>query len=622
MPVDVRFVLTPFLPTNQPALGVSSLAATLEAQGYSAEVTYLNLDYLRRVGENTYQLLAKFSQVTLLGEVIFARALWGERAYSFSEYWDALTECLNRQSAAILTSGEWKSVREVMNRARHVLEALYEASPGLIDEWARALVESEPRVIGLSSSFQQNVASLAVAQAVRRLDVGHTIALAMGGANCEGEMGRLLADRFPFLDAVVSGEAEAVIVSLVDRLAGKPNGALELYTPDKLIEGSNVRSMDSLPIPKFQDFFRQAERAGVAHKAHLAAESARGCWWGAKAHCKFCGLNGNSMAFRAKSGERTARELRQLRAEYGINRFMMTDNILDMKYFESLLPKLEEDGLELFYEIKSNLRREHVERLARAGVRWVQPGVESLDSGTLRLIAKGVTAIQNIQLLKWCREAGIQPFWSILYGFPGEDAEALERMAELCPKLHHLPAPMQIAPFQLHRFSPYYFDAPSYGIEDVRPAWGYRFAFPGLNAEELARVAYCFEFNSAEPPRSALDLLFSSASNWMSAGARHANLCLMQTADGALVHDSREAGAPRMEPLSSFECRVMDHLGQARGLTQVLKEFAGDPVESALDRFRAEGWIVDMDGQVLSVVLDYSWASASRNASTPGHAWM
>src|SRR5262245_35171400 len=142
MPVDVRFVLAPFLPTNQPALGVSSLAATLEAAGYSAEVTYLNLDYLRRVGEDSYQLLATFSQVTLLGEVIFARALWGDQAYSFSDYWEALGECLNRQADAILTSGEWKSVREVMNRARRVLEMLYDAAPGLVDEWAFELVES------------------------------------------------------------------------------------------------------------------------------------------------------------------------------------------------------------------------------------------------------------------------------------------------------------------------------------------------------------------------------------------------------------------------------------------------------------------------------------------------
>jgi hypothetical protein len=77
-----------------------------------------------------------------------------------------------------------------------------------------------------------------------------------------------------------------------------------------------------------------------------------------------------------------------------------------------------------------------------------------------------------------------------------------------------------------------------------------------------------------------------------------------------------------MEPLSEFERHVMDHLSQSRGRAQVLREFAGEPIEAALDRFRENAWAVEMDGQILSVVLDYSWASASRELATAGSAWM
>jgi radical SAM superfamily enzyme YgiQ (UPF0313 family) len=38
-------------------------------------------------------------------------------------------------------------------------------------------------------------------------------------------------------------------------------------------------------------------------------ETARGCWWGAKHHCTFCGLNQNDMAFRAKSPQCAMDEL-------------------------------------------------------------------------------------------------------------------------------------------------------------------------------------------------------------------------------------------------------------------------------------------------------------------------
>ena len=41
----------------------------------------------------------------------------------------------------------------------------------------------------------------------------------------------------------------------------------------------------------------------------LALETSRGCWWGQKHHCTFCGLNGEDMQYRSKSGPRAREEL-------------------------------------------------------------------------------------------------------------------------------------------------------------------------------------------------------------------------------------------------------------------------------------------------------------------------
>ena len=54
---------------------------------------------------------------------------------------------------------------------------------------------------------------------------------------------------------------------------------------------------------------------------------------------------------------------------------------------------------------------------------------------------KGVSGLQNIQLLKWCKELGVKPKWNLLFGFPGEPADEYARMAELAPLLSHLPPP-------------------------------------------------------------------------------------------------------------------------------------------------------------------------------------
>ena len=68
-------------------------------------------------------------------------------------------------------------------------------------------------------------------------------------------------------------------------------------------------------------------------------ESARGCWWGQKHHCVFCGLNGSTMRFRAKSPDRVFAELVHQARRYRSFRFEAVDNILDMGYLTTLLPR-------------------------------------------------------------------------------------------------------------------------------------------------------------------------------------------------------------------------------------------------------------------------------------------
>jgi hypothetical protein len=73
----------------------------------------------------------------------------------------------------------------------------------------------------------------------------------------------------------------------------------------------------------------------------------------------------------------------------------------------------------------------------RAGVTWVQPGIESLHSGVLKLMDKGV------QLLKWSRELGRRLSWSILWGFPGKKDDWYTDMAGWLPALEHPSAARQ-----------------------------------------------------------------------------------------------------------------------------------------------------------------------------------
>jgi ribosomal peptide maturation radical SAM protein 1 len=372
---DVRFVVVPFLPTQQPALGVSSLASVLCAQGIAADVRYLNVAYGEHLGWELYNAVAGGMPTTMLpGEMVFTRALWGDQAPDFAEYGRHVVAWIEATMPprSVKSSLEWWSAHAA------VMERLADEAPKVVAGWADEVLAGSPRVIGLTSTFQQNAAALALATEIRRRVPPDQVAVLFGGANAEDDMGRAIADNFPCVDAVVSGEAEAVILDLVRALLdGRP--------VPRYVSGTMIHDMDALPVPNFDDYFDAMKASSFPEETRLSAESSRGCWWGQKSHCTFCGLNGGSMAFRSKSAARFADELDTLSERYGSTYFCLTDNILDMSYLRTLLPNLVAQGkhYRLFYETKSNLRKDHVELLAAAGVEELQPGIESLSTAVL-----------------------------------------------------------------------------------------------------------------------------------------------------------------------------------------------------------------------------------------------
>jgi ribosomal peptide maturation radical SAM protein 1 len=215
-------------------------------------------------------------------------------------------------------------------------------------------------------------------------------------------------------------------------------------------------------------------------------------------HCTFCGLNGSSMAFRSKSPARILEEVTTLARRYRLLDFDIVDNILDFRYFRNVLPQLRELGydLRLFYETKSNLQRDQVQLLRNAGVDRIQPGIESLSTPILTLMRKGVTAFQNVRLLKWCAEYGIHPSWNILYGLPGEPPDEYARMAQVVPSLTHFTPPV-LGPIELSWFSPYYERPDEFGVEILGPSTWYRYVYD-LDESTLTDLALIFEYRYSD----------------------------------------------------------------------------------------------------------------------------
>jgi hypothetical protein len=127
------------------------------------------------------------------------------------------------------------------------------------------------------------------------------------------------------------------------------------------------------------------------------------------------------MNYRAMSADRALKQFDSL-FEFApkVSRMDAVDNILPKSYLHEVLPFVNTpDNVSLFYEVKADLSESDVQTLAKARVKIIQPGIESLATSTLKLMKKGTSAFRNLCLLKFCAMYDIEPAWNLLIGFPG-----------------------------------------------------------------------------------------------------------------------------------------------------------------------------------------------------------
>lgn len=591
----VVLVTMPFGAIDRPALGLSLLQAVARRNGFDCDVRYLTLPFAEFLGASEYLWLTdQVPYESFAGDWLFSEALYGPRPQVDAAY----TQHILRDRYRLADD----DIRR-LQRARAYVEPFLQHCLDTVP-WG------DYDVIGFTSTFQQNLASLALAGRVKARHPASMVAF--GGANWEGEMGVALHRRFRFVDVACSGEAEESFPALLSAVrGGRPpadvpgvvyrDGALSRSTPAHPVE-----DLDALPYPCFDAFFSAlaASSCSVDLSPRLLVETARGCWWGERSHCTFCGLNGAGMRFRSKSPARALAEITALVDAYGVSVISVVDNILDMRYFRNVLPSLAEGPpLELFWEIKANLSRKQVRTLAAAGARSVQPGIESMSDAVLDLLAKGTTMRRNVQLLKWGREYGVKIEWNLLFGAPGEDPGEYARQTELFEHLSFLDPPGACGPVRLDRFSPYHSDPGRFGIVNVRPTASYRYLYD-VPAAELDQIAYYFDFDYGDG-RSPLDYAMpaiNAVERWRQHHQAGSGLWMATQPDGTVTIVDHRTGRPRRSStIDGWKAAVFTACDRARARVEIdaLPSVAGveaEVVTRFLDRCVTVGVMVH-DGE-------------------------
>ena len=612
---DVLFAYMPYHRLTHPALGASILKSCLQRVGISTRIAYFGLDYAARIGTSLYNTLLNSRTPLLQAEWTFAHAAFGP---------DFLAE----REKDVGRPYPWAT-----GEIRH---AAVEAEQW-IQEIVTAITENPPRILICSSMFQQNLASLAVLRGVK--ENCKDVITIMGGPNTEGILGIGLLRRAPWLDYVCAGEGEETLPTFCldllsqSRPQNLPIGVLgqqDLRQFTGLIDGkiprASLSDMNQSPAPCFDDFFNAIAESPISIAPGLLLESSRGCWWGQRSHCTFCGLNGDGMAYRARDPQAMASIVRSTTSRYATTKVEFVDNIISKDYFEQFLPLLESDELTLFYETKADFSESDVQRFHASGVRFIQPGIESLSDPVLKLMRKGTSAALNLECLRLCREYGINPAWSILAGFPGEEDQWYEETLQLLPKLFHLRPPNGFIPIRFDRFSPYH-DHPQSWDLNLEPFEAYRHLYPPYEGQH-DDIAYFFKRKGRDELEDD-GLSMWSKTHWLcrdtigiwkklwderiQSGKEQPQLLLVHDG-GWVIRDDRNPNESMKESSISDAMHCLLVYCRERRSPSLLQRivspdsliFSDRHLQSLLSEALEQAWIVKISNQWVSVVQKYN----------------
>lgn len=585
----VALINMPFGAVHTPSLGLTQLRAVLARElgdAARADIFYLNHDFSQFFGLGLYRYLADDSRTTVTG---FTE--WLFRQQAFPESTDTLSQYIARYQPAMMCRCDGGSRRalEACSAERGQFGTVVAPcclEPDVLDEILRKreilgqymdeLIErhrlADYPLVGFTSMFDQTVASIAMA---RRLKAHNPqLTTIMGGASCEPGVGRVLAKRVEAMDFVFVGPALRSFPEFVGHLVrNEPEKCRQIrgvysharHTDDAGIGGEldiNYR----LPLD-YNDFLASVDSKCPGMVPELFFETSRGCWWGERAHCTFCGINGATMTFRAMSAENAISQFSELFERYpNVQRFTAVDNILEPSYYSTVFPFVKApEGATIFYETRVIDDDEQMRVLAQAGVTRIQPGIEALSTSVLKLMRKGTTAFRNLTFLKKIAAHGIEVEWNLVTGFPKEDSDVYEQYLRTIPLLVHLPAPFATFPVRFDRHSPYQRTPAEFGLR-LRPLDFYSLVYP-FPEEELEEIAYfwadhefssSYLFNLARWQRKIEGAVMYWRARWYQQD-RMLKPELRLAANGRAIYDSRSGGVVQ-HPLSSLGCELLRHL--------------------------------------------------------------
>ena len=338
----------------------------------------------------------------------------------------------------------WEEVDRSLSLTRHRLFDRY-----FQRELIPKLRRMQPQIIGLSIPFDWMVwPAMRLARWLRRcipdteiIVAGHAIQRLWHEGEAEffnticahwaavGDSKQALMDLVEFLSSGDSPLEESPLIRLP--LKGSP--LRPSFQESKSYAGASVPDFSDLELARY-----------LRPQPILPIPSSDGCFFG---RCRFCSRqrSDQNIPYVERSSIDVAESMKRLADQTGTKQFILAGDILSHRFLLSLAQALEREGFTWFClstfkgAMARRLSQEDCHLLYRGGCRLILNGLESGSARIRELMGCPTDQDDYDRTLTQLVSAGITPYVTIIFGYPGETiADLMETVSYIQERLNHV----------------------------------------------------------------------------------------------------------------------------------------------------------------------------------------
>ncbi len=385
---------------------------------------------------------------------------------------------------------------------------------------------------------------------------------------------------------------------------------MNLYEFDTGMLRNQVDRMDNLPLPSFDEYFASVRRSlrtrhlrsEFSADISLTPEGSRGCCYG---KCDFCDIERSWSGFRTASAEWIADRVFVLTSKHRCQRLHFVDCSCDAwagRYAEILI----DAGIKIsgVMELRASHPQSFWTKLSLAGIDRVQIGVEALAPKLLAAMNKGTTVLQNVRVLKWLKELGIESWSNIITHHPKSTLEDIKITKRILPQIAHFDR-LDTSKLAVMMSSP--IDEILTAEERRQLVERHSCTWPKSVSPYLVRAS---EFKL--PARledaavmRAWDEFISWEENWFDLHGKHAAMTQKRYGPGQLVIVDGRWGESREHYLEGDTAVVYDacHLGATLDWLQESTGYTETLLQRELGQLLETKLLLEVDGSFLALAL-------------------